>query len=121
MPDINPITAVIFLAIICPLIKGFLFKFSSNDLKIDIEDLNKTTSFIAALFLGTYWGKKLFFQHDSGIYKTIYESIPANIIQYIEDKPFVIYLILMPLFMLLIYKVIAVILNIISNIHFWII
>ena len=116
MPDINPITAVIFLAIICPLIKGFLFKFSSNDLKIDIEDLNKTTSFIAALFLGTYWGKKLFFQHDSGIYKTIYESIPANIIQYIEDKPFVIYLILMPLFMLLIYKVIAVILNIISNI-----
>ncbi|WP_027626805.1 transglutaminase-like domain-containing protein [Clostridium lundense] len=115
MHDINPITVAIYLAIIYPVIKGFLLKFSSNDLKIDIEELNKTISFIAALFLGIYYGKKLFFQHDSGIYKIIYESIPVNIIQYIEDRSFIIYLVLMPLIMILIYNIIIVILQIINN------
>lgn len=119
MPDINPITAAIYLAIIYPLIKGFLLKFSSNDVKIDIEELNKTISFVAALFLGIYCGKRLFFQHDNGIYKIIYESIPANVIQYMEDKPFIIYLVLMPLLMILIYKIIAVILQIINNVTFY--
>ncbi|KAJ49199.1 transglutaminase-like enzyme, cysteine protease [Clostridium tetanomorphum DSM 665] len=116
MSKVNPITVVLFLVFIYPLIKGFLLKFSSNDLKIDIEELNKTISFIAALFLGIYCGKKLFFQHDSGIYKIIYNYIIYSTVMLKKQFLSTIYLVLIPLIMLLIYKIIFVIFYVINNI-----
>ena len=78
---INPITLMIGLIFLYPLVKGFLFKFSSNALKLDISDVSKSISFIISLIMGTYLGKKVFIQHDRGIYRKIYNLIPIDFSQ----------------------------------------
>lgn len=55
---VNPITLMIGLIFLYPLVKGFLFKFSSNALKLDISDVSRSVSFIISLIMGTYFGKK---------------------------------------------------------------
>lgn len=39
-----------------------------------------------SLFLGIYYSKKIFIEHNVGIYKDIYERIPKNIIKYIDNN-----------------------------------
>lgn len=119
MPNINPITALLVLIFLYPIVKGLLAKFSSKDLKIDIEELNRTLSFIIALFLGIYYGRKIFIQHDDGVYRVIYELIPQGLINYIEDKPFIVYMILIPILMLILYKIIFLILHLFNDFTFY--
>lgn len=121
MPNINPVTILLLIVFSYPIIKGFLLKFCSKNLKFDIEEINKNISFIIAIFLGIYYGKKLFLQHDVGIYKTIYDMIPKNIILYIESRSFIIYILLIPLFILIIYKIISTILHCLNKITVYLI
>ncbi|NFJ84768.1 transglutaminase domain-containing protein, partial [Clostridium botulinum] len=74
----NPVTLILAAVFFFPILKGFLSKFSSPNLKLDIEDINKTISFVISLFLGIYYSKKIFIEHNVGIYKDIYERIPKN-------------------------------------------
>ncbi|GAA0718120.1 transglutaminase-like domain-containing protein [Clostridium malenominatum] len=119
MPNINPITALLTIIFLYPIVKGLLFKFSSKDLKIDLEELSKTLSFIVALFLGIYYGRRIFFNHDDGVYKILYNLIPSGIVNYIEDKPFVIYLILIPILMFIIYKITFLVFHLFHSITFY--
>ncbi|NFB47560.1 transglutaminase domain-containing protein, partial [Clostridium botulinum] len=73
----NPVTLILAAVFFSPILKGFLSKFSSPNLKLDIEDINKTISFVISLFLGIYYSKKIFIEHNVGIYKGIYERIPV--------------------------------------------
>ncbi|WP_125152808.1 transglutaminase-like domain-containing protein [Clostridium rectalis] len=116
MEKINPITAILIIVFIYPIIRGFLFKYSSKDMKLDLEELNRSISFIASLYLGIYYSKKIFIQHDGGIYRIIYEIIPVNIIRYIESKPFIIYIIIVPIIIFLIYKLLFLILYFLNTI-----
>ncbi|WP_411680475.1 transglutaminase-like domain-containing protein [Clostridium thailandense] len=111
---INLITLMLILIFLYPLLKGFLFKFSSNNLKAGIDDINRNISFVFSLVLGVYYGRKIFLQHDTGIYNQIYKSIPDSILQYIENNNFVIYAVAIPLFILIFYKVIKLIFDLIS-------
>ncbi|MBV1820229.1 hypothetical protein KUA25_19385, partial [Bacteroidales bacterium MSK.15.36] len=119
MNNINPITLIMIVVFLYPILKGFLFKFSSQDLKLDIEETNRSISFIVGLLIGTIGGKKIFLQHDEGIYKSIYYSISQNIINYIENKPIIIYLVLIPLFIFIIYKITFILLHLINSITFY--
>ncbi len=42
----NPVTLILAAVFFSPILKGFLSKFSSPNLKLDIEDINKTISFV---------------------------------------------------------------------------
>ncbi|AWI06959.1 transglutaminase-like domain-containing protein [Clostridium drakei] len=114
MNNINMVTIILILIFLYPLIRGFLFKFSSYDLKSDINGINRSISFILALFLGIYIGRKIFIQHDSGIYKKIYILIPADFLNYIESNALIIYAVIIPLIILIIYKIIKLSLEIIN-------
>lgn len=111
---INPITLILILVFLYPLLKGFLFKFSSNNLKAGIDEINRNISFIIALVLGVYYGRKIFLQHEIGIYNQIYKAIPDTIIQYIENNNFIIYAVAIPLLVLIFYKVIKLICDLVS-------
>lgn len=104
--NVNPITIMLGLIFFYPLVKGFLFKFSSHDLKADINEVNRNISFIISIFLGVYYGKKVFIQHDYGIYEKIYKSIPVEFVKYIENNAFIIYAVIIPVTILIIYKII---------------
>ena len=105
MYGINPITLLLFVLFLYPIFKGFLFKFSSHGLKEDVEETNKNISFVASLLSGVYLGNKIFIVHDTGLYKSIYYLLPQNIIKSLESNTLIIYAIIMPLMIFVIYKI----------------
>ncbi|CAB1252206.1 Transglutaminase-like superfamily protein [Clostridiaceae bacterium BL-3] len=116
---VNPITLMIGLIFLYPLVKGFLFKFSSNALKLDISDVSRSVSFIISLIMGTYFGKKVFIQHDGGIYEKIYNLIPDNLSQYLENNNFIVYAVAIPLFVFICYKIIKLFLDLLNYLTFY--
>ncbi|WP_251860986.1 transglutaminase-like domain-containing protein [Clostridium sp. Marseille-Q2269] len=113
---INPVTLVLGILFFFPILKGFLSKFSSPNLKLDIEDMNKTVAFVVSLFLGMYYSKKIFIEHNMGIYKDIHELIPKDIIRYINNNFFIVYVVIAPLIIFIIYKILFLILDLLNSI-----
>ena len=112
----QPVSLILLLLFIYPIIKGFIFKFSSEYLKGSIEGVFQSISFLFSLCLGIYYTKKIFIQHDEGMYENIYKNIPLKIIEFINSNPLVIYVLLMPLVILIIYSVINFVVNLIAHI-----
>lgn len=108
----NPITLFLIGIFLYPIIKGFLFKFSSDNLKKDISGIQSNICFIAALFIGTYWTKKVFFHDSVDIYRYIYDAIPNEAINYINDKPFIIYILIIPIIVFILYRIMQLIIKI---------
>jgi len=107
--NLNPITLLLILSFLFPLVKGFLRKFSSNDSKKDLIGTGFDIGFIIALFLGSYFSRKIFVEHDAGIYKKLYFLIPPNLTSYIQSSNLVLYLIIMPAFIFIIYKCVTLV------------
>lgn len=119
--NINPISLMFILIFLYPILKGFLFKFSSKSIKEDIQQISANIAFIIAFFLGIYFTKSIFIEHEVGIYKKIYEIIPQQVIQYFFNKPTLVYIIILPIMILLLYKIISVIFELINRISFYVI
>ncbi|WP_085829478.1 transglutaminase-like domain-containing protein [Clostridium massiliodielmoense] len=115
----NPIDIMLLLIFIYPILKGFLFKFSSKNLKNDIEETSSYISFIVGSIWGAYVAKSIFIEHKNGIYNTIYNCIPKNIIYLIEGKPIIIYIICMPIIIFIIYKIIDILMLCLNKITFY--
>lgn len=116
MNRINPVTLMLLLIFIYPLAKGYLYKFSSRGLKGDIEETNRNISFLTAMLLGIYLGKKIFIIHEKGIYDTIYNLFPNALLNAIQGNRLIIYVVIMPIIVLIIYKIVVFFLNILSTI-----
>ncbi|WP_258280638.1 transglutaminase domain-containing protein [Clostridium sp. CM027] len=115
----EPVSLILLLLFIYPIIKGFIYKFSSEHLKGGIEGVFQSISFLLSLCLGIYYTKKVLIQHNEGMYEKIYKSIPMNVIGFINSKPLVIYILIMPIVILIIYSVINFVISIISHITFY--
>lgn len=112
----QPVSLILLLFFIYPIIKGFIIKFSSEHLKGSIEGVFQSISFLFSLCLGIYYTKKIFIQHDEGMYENIYKNIPSKVVAFINSNPVMIYILLMPLVILIIYSVINFVVNIIAHI-----
>jgi len=115
----NMIDITLILILIYPVIKGFLFKFSSKSLKNDIEEATSYTSFIIGAILGVVITKGIFIRHDQAIYSKIYNIIPKNMINMLENKPILVYLLIMPIIIFIVYKVIETIIGFINKVTFY--
>jgi len=112
----EPLTLILLLFFIYPVIKGFIYKFSSENIKGSIQGAFQSVSFLGSLLLGIYYTKKIFLQHNVGMYEKIYKNIPLKGIEFINSKPLVIYVLFMPIVILIIYTVINFVVNLISHI-----
>ena len=112
----QPVTLLLLLLFIYPIIKGFIFKFSSQHFKGAIQGVFQSVSFLGSLALGIFYTKKIFIQHHEGMYKRIYEAIPLKAIEFVNSNPLVGYVLLMPLVVLIIYTIISSAVNAISRI-----
>jgi hypothetical protein len=112
----NPITLVLILAFAYPVIKGFLSKFSSSGLKGDIQEVGSNIAFIASLFLGVFFSKKIFIEHDSGIYKDIYESIPQKVLAFTESNNMIFYAVVIPAMVFIFYQITSFLMELINKI-----
>lgn len=116
---INPITLILLLLLILPVLKGFLVKFSSNNLKQGIQELSSNVSFIAAIFIGIYFYRRVFVQHDSFLYKYIVNISPKNLMDYFDSNPIITYAIIIPLIILLFYKLLSLALDFVNRFTFY--
>ncbi|MDP4088339.1 MAG: transglutaminase-like domain-containing protein [Bacillota bacterium] len=102
---INVISIILILAFLYPLIRGYIYSFSSVGLKQDITSSEADVGFIISMILGLFFLRKIFVQHDSGIYRDIYNYIPTVINITLEDKQWLLYLAVLPILILLIYEI----------------
>lgn len=112
----NIITIILILSFAYPLLKGFLFKYSSDNVKRDIKSILSNISFVSALFLGIYFSKKIFSEHSYGLYLNIYNSIPSYVTDFLNSNPFYNYIIVIPVATFIIYNIIYGILLAVSSI-----
>ncbi|WP_243122774.1 transglutaminase-like domain-containing protein [Haloimpatiens lingqiaonensis] len=102
--NINPINILLLAIFIYPILKGFIVKFSSKNLKKDVNGVETNVSFLISIILGIYWMKNIFFNHNKGIYKSIYELIPKEAKMYVMRKPIVVYLVAIPISVFIIHN-----------------
>ena len=114
--QIDPITILLIGVFLYPIIKGFVFEFSSNNIKNDIEDIEGDIGFILSLIIGLIINRKIFIQHETGLYKQIYDVMPDQMITLIEDKPSLIYIIILPIIILILFSLVKLSFIIINNI-----
>ncbi|MCM8711658.1 transglutaminase-like domain-containing protein [Clostridium sp. SYSU_GA19001] len=117
--NINPISFILAVVFIYPIIKGFLFKFSSQGLKGDIKELEGNIAFIISLFLGIYFSKKIFIEHDTEFYNKIYDIIPLNFKVYLDNNTLVYYVVVIPVMILVINRLIILIFELFNHITFY--
>lgn len=104
--EINIISLILIISFAYPIFLGFFKHFSTVELKKNITSTEADIGVIVALILGLFFLKRIFFQHDFGIYKKIYEVLPSDFINYVESKPFLLYLMVLPIFALIFYEII---------------
>ncbi len=102
----NIITIILIFSFVYPILKGFLFKFSSDNVKRDINSILSNISFIFALFFGIYFSKKFFIEHDYGIYLTVYKIIPPFVTDFLKSNPIYNYIIVIPIVTFIMYNII---------------
>jgi len=115
----QPVSLILLLLFIYPIIIGFIYKFSSEHLKGAIEGIFQSISFLISLCLGIFYTKKVFITHDEGMFDKIYNTIPTDIMGLINSKPLIVYVLIMPLVILIIYSVLNFIVRFISRITFY--
>jgi hypothetical protein len=117
--EFNPITAIIAIAFLYPILRGFLFKFSSRHLKRDMIEIGSNISFVASLFLGVFFSKRIFLEHENGVYQDIYEVLPSVLTSYIDSHTLIFYVVVIPVMIMVIYKIINLVVDGISRIIFY--
>lgn len=113
---INPVTMLLLVIFAYPIVMGFLYTFSSRSLKSDIEEAGSNIAFITALFVGVYLSKKIFLEHDSGIYKDIYSTIPPEFVYYIENNNLIFYAVVIPIMIFTFYKLTGLLIELLNKV-----
>jgi hypothetical protein len=71
----DPVTLLLIIIFLYPLLKRFLFKFSSQHLKNSIEDVSSNISFLISVLLGIHLVKSILLKHEEGKYILYYLKI----------------------------------------------
>lgn len=116
---LNPISVIIILAFIFPVAKGFLFKFSSHNMKRDIHEVGSNISFIISLFVGVYLCKTVFIEHNGELYKQLSNLLPVSFFNYVDNNNIVYYIVIIPLVIFTFYKLISYFVDIINRLAFY--
>lgn len=113
---VNPVTLIIIISFCYPILKGLLLGFSSYSAKRDMENIIGSISFILAVYIGIKYVRNIFIGNENGAVNKMISYLPDNIAYYFQSKPMIIYLIVIPIAIYVIYKIINVILMFINNI-----
>ncbi|WP_139904317.1 transglutaminase domain-containing protein [Clostridium thermarum] len=103
---VNAISVILIMAFLYPIIRGYILNFSSIELKSDIISVEGDMGLIAAIISGLFFFRRIFVQHNYGIYDRMYRAIPPTITDKLEDNPYLLYLIVLPIIVLILYEII---------------
>ncbi len=112
MLNINPITLVLLLIAVLPVITGAFTKFTREGVRRSLWSLFDYLLFFAELFFSIYLTRKIFFDHNSGWFKEIYNLIPRDIQTILYGQDVLIYIVSVPIILLLISSILRLFHNI---------
>lgn len=116
---INPVNLFILLIAIYPIIKGFVFRFSANGMKKDLNELEGSFNLLISIIFGMVFGKTIAITQVDKIIDLLSKILPNFIIENLINNPKIIYITVLVLTVLVVYKIICFILFFINKIIFY--
>lgn len=117
--NFNPVSVGLILVFIFPVLKGFLSKFSANNMKFDLIDIENNISFLVSIFLGLTIGKSFAINENQNIIAFLSKNLPNVIYKYLVEYPRSIFIIIVLLTIMIFYLLITVILKLLNQITFY--
>ena len=108
-------TIIIVASFLFPIIKGLVFGFSSFGLKKDVEGILGYLSFVIAIFIGIGYVKNSLLGNGSSMLSSLLNYIPKDIVAYFQDRPILIYVIIIPILIFIMAKIFNNVLNFICS------
>jgi hypothetical protein len=117
--NINPISALLMIAFVYPVLRGFIRAFSSDNLKSDLYGVEGDISFMVSAIFGIYLLKRIFLQPDEGLFGFIYDLFPRQLVISISTNPYLLYLLVLPAIVYILFKTCRVILMLFNYLAFY--
>lgn len=97
-----------------PILMGFFSRYNANNQKKKISSIIGIISFIISIYGGNYIYKGIFVSRQNEMFKSIYNLLPKAFLITIKFKPYIPYLIVLPIIIFVVYMIIRLIFEIIS-------
>jgi len=104
--NVNPITIGLVALLAVPLVQGALEPLSLGGIRQRLWSLLDTLGFFLALYMAIVLTRRIFFDHESGVFLSIYNWIPENIRVFLYGQDVLIYIIVVPIFLLILIELI---------------
>lgn len=113
---VDPIMLIIVGVFFYPIVKGIIFGFSSYGIKRDLDGITDSIAFVIAIIIGIKYFRNIFLQYGQTTINGVANYLPSNVVAIIQNNPIVIYVILIPLLIYIVFKLISTVLNFICSI-----
>lgn len=103
---LNPITILLLILLAFPLVQGALEPISLAGIRQRLWSLLDTLGFLLALYIAIVLTRRIFFDHEPGVFSSIYHWIPENIRVFLYGQDVLIYVVVVPIFLLILIEII---------------
>lgn len=101
LQSFNIITLIIISVFVFPLVAGIFERLSKERIEFSLGSLLSNLGFLGGLIASIYMTKKIFFENETGFYKTVYDTIPQNFKDLIQGRDMLVYTLVVPLLLML--------------------
>lgn len=102
MTDINIVSVLLMALLLIPVAAGFIEPFSRDRVRRSLNSLIDNIEFLAALFLSIYLTRRIFFEDTTGVFKTIHDWIPDELMRFFFGRDILVYLLVVPIVMVVV-------------------
>lgn len=111
----NYVNLAIVIVFCYPILSGFLFRYRSNEQKRNVQSICAAISFLISMYIGMFTFKGVFINQSLEVFRSIYNAIPKNILDFLNTNHYMLFLIVLPIIIFIYYIIIKLILEFISS------
>lgn len=111
----NPITIIIIISFMFPIVRGCIVGFSAASSKKDIASVFSSVSFAVAIFICVRYLKNIIINNENSVINSIDKYLPANVVDIIKSNPAVVFAVVLMLAIYLIYKILEFVILFLIN------
>ncbi|HWQ75488.1 MAG TPA: transglutaminase-like domain-containing protein [Syntrophomonas sp.] len=111
MEKLNAFDVILAAVFVLPILRGALNRFSRERISYAVWSLLDGLAFIVALGLAVYLTRGIFFNNEAGLFKQIYEYIPAELRTVLFGRDVLVYLLAVPIMFWLLRSLLGLIID----------
>lgn len=115
MPNINPVTAVLLIIGLLPILNGLFMHFSRESIQRSLHSLGSSLVFILGVVGAIKITRGIFFEHAGGLAAQIYSLIPVKVQTLLYGQDILIYLVMVPFILAVLLAVIQPVAGLINR------